>query len=81
MLKVVVRVKPAAVQQRITDADLCSVPKGHLDVKFIIFFEEGILKDVENVPLIVIPIFLSETFCQIFDLRIQRGRRLCAVIG
>ena len=81
MLQVVVRVKSAAVQQRIADTDLCSVPKGHLDVKFIIFFEEGILKDVENVPLIVIPIFLSETFCQIFDLYIQRVRSFCAVVG
>ena len=81
MLKVVVRVKPAAIQQGITDTDLRSVPKRHSDIEFIIFFEERILKDVENVPLVVIPVFLSKAFRQIFDLLIQRFRSLCAVVG
>ena len=81
MFKVVVRVKSAAAHQGIADADLRGMSKGHLDVEFIIFLKKRILKDVENIALIVVPVFLGKALRQIFDLRIQRVRSLRTVVG
>lgn len=57
MFKIVVRVQPASGKQRVGNADFRCVSECHSDVELIILLQERILKDVENIPLIILPIF------------------------
>ncbi|MGN8767268.1 hypothetical protein [Blautia massiliensis (ex Liu et al. 2021)] len=57
VFKVVFRLQTAAQHQGITDTDLGGIPEGHSDVEFIILFQKRILKDAENVPAVVLPVF------------------------
>ena len=57
MFKVVFRLQTAAQHQRIADTDLCGIPEGHSYIEFIILFQKRILKDAENVPAVVLPVF------------------------
>ena len=57
MFKVVFRLQTAAQHQGIAYTDLGGIPEGHSDVEFIIFFQKRILKDAEDVPAVVLPVF------------------------
>lgn len=60
MLKVFVRLKVAARHERVGNADNGGVSESHSDVEIIIFLQKGIVNDVENIPLMVVPVFVSE---------------------
>ena len=57
MFKVVFRLQTAAQHQRIADTDLGGIPEGHSYVEFIILFQKRILKDAEDIPAVVLPVF------------------------
>lgn len=57
MFKVVFRFQTAAQHQGITDADLDGISEGHSYIEFIILFQKRILKDAENIPAVVLPVF------------------------
>jgi hypothetical protein len=57
VFKVVFRFQTAAQHQGIADTDLGGIPEGHSDVEFIILFQKRILKDAEDVPAVVLPVF------------------------
>ena len=64
MLKVVVRVKSAAIQQGITDADLRGVSKSHLDVEFIIFGAGCCIRPLRmNHDLLMIGVLIQTRGC------------------
>ena len=60
MLKVFVRFQSAAGQEGISDADGGGVLKLHSDVELIIPFQKGTVNDVENVPLVFLPVFCGK---------------------
>ena len=60
MLEVGFRLQPAAGHQRVSNADGCGASESHSDVEIIIFFQEGIVNDAEDVALVLCPIFISK---------------------
>ncbi|WP_313293053.1 hypothetical protein [Faecalispora jeddahensis] len=60
MLKVFVRFQPAARQNRVSDADGSGASELRPDVELIIFFQEAVVNDVENVVLMILPIFVRQ---------------------
>ncbi|MBR5299176.1 MAG: hypothetical protein IKU36_02870 [Bacteroidales bacterium] len=57
MLKVVAGVETTARHERISGADRSSVSERNLYVIIIILLKEGICKDAEDVPSVVVPVF------------------------
>ena len=60
MLEVGFRLQPAAGHQRVSNADGCGASESHSDVEIIIFFQEGIVNDAEDVALVLCPIFIGK---------------------
>lgn len=60
MLKVFVRFQPAAGQEGIGDTDGGGVSELHPDVELIIPFQKGTVNDVENIPLVFLPVFCGK---------------------
>ena len=60
MLEAVVRFKPAAGHERVGDADGGGALKGRSYVELIIPVKKGIVNDGEDIPLIVLPVFLRK---------------------
>ena len=57
VFKVVFRFQSAAKHQGITDADLSGIAESCSNVVFIILFQKRILKDAEDIPAVILPIF------------------------
>ena len=60
MLEVGFRFQAAAGQQGIGDADGGGIAERRTDVKFIILLQEGAVNDVEDVILVVGPVFVRQ---------------------
>lgn len=74
MVEVAFRFQPAAGHQGVGDADGGGCLKLYSDVKFIIFLQKGIVNDIEEVPLMLRPVFLcqlsghiGELFCKVIS--------------
>ncbi|MDO4853459.1 MAG: hypothetical protein Q4A88_08605 [Clostridia bacterium] len=80
-LKVVARLQSAAAHQAVADAGLRGIPKGCPGVEFIIVFQKGICKCVENIPFIFFPIFPHELRSDHFQLRAKVGVRRNRIAG
>lgn len=68
MLKVVFGLQSAPGQERVRDADGGGVSERHSDIEIIIAVKKGIVNDVEDVPLIVVPIFVGKLRGDLFKL-------------
>ena len=55
------RLQPAPAHQHVGDADLCGISELHLGVELIIVVKIGIVNVVENIPLVICPVF----FCKL----------------
>ena len=60
MLEVVFRFQATAGHEGIGDADRGGAAERHFDVQFIILLQEGAVNDVEEVVLVVGPIFARQ---------------------
>jgi len=58
--KIGFRLQSAPAHQHVGNADFCGVPELHLGVELIIPIKIGIVNVVENVPLVIRPIFLCK---------------------
>lgn len=74
MLKIVTGVQAAAGHEHIGGADRCGAPKSYLNIVIIILLKEGIGKDAEDVPAVVVPVFRYELGSDLFQLV---GQALC----
>ena len=54
------RFQPAPAHQHVGDADLCGISELHLGVELIIPIKIGIVNVVENVPFVILPVFLCK---------------------
>ena len=68
MLKVVAGIETAAGHERISGADGCSISESSAYVVIIILFQKGIGKDAENIPAVVVPVFVHEPGGDLFEL-------------
>ena len=74
--KIAVRIIGASAVKAVGNA-LCHCPsEGHSDVELIITFQIAPLNDVEDLPLIILPIFRRQTLGNCMKLRFHR-RPLC----
>jgi hypothetical protein len=60
MLKVFIGFQPTAGQNRVGDADGCGASELRSDVELIIFLQKAAVNDVEDVVLMVLPIFVRQ---------------------
>ena len=60
MLEIGFRLQPAARHQRVSDADGGGTSEGYSDIEIIIFFQEGIVNDAEDVALVLCPVFIGK---------------------
>jgi len=60
MLKVVLRLQSASSHKGIGDAHGGGVSERNTDVEIIILLHKGILNDVEHIPLMLVPVFVSK---------------------
>ncbi|MDD3228239.1 MAG: hypothetical protein PHE09_03380 [Oscillospiraceae bacterium] len=60
MLKIVLRLHATAGHEGIGDADGGGVSELHSDIKLIITVQKGIVNDVENIVLVVVPVFIRK---------------------
>ena len=58
--KIGFRLQSAPAHQHVGNADFCGVPELYLGVELIIPIKIGIVNVVENVPLVIRPIFLCK---------------------
>ena len=68
MFKVILRVKTTSGHERIGDADGRGAAKRYAYVEIIISIEKRIVNDAEDVPLIVIPVFIRKLCGDTFKL-------------
>ncbi|MGI6498977.1 MAG: hypothetical protein ACOX0U_09305 [Oscillospiraceae bacterium] len=68
MLKIFFRRKPAAGHEGIGDADGYSVSELDSDIVLIILFQKTTVNDVDEVSLVVLPIFTRKLFGNILKL-------------
>ena len=60
MFKVVLRVKAASGHERIGDADGGGAAKSDAYIEIIIAIEKRIVNDGEDIPFVVVPIFVRK---------------------
>ena len=60
VLKVVLRLHAAAGQENVGSTDHRRASKGRFDVEVIVLFQKGAFNEVENVVLIIIPVFIHQ---------------------
>ncbi len=75
MGKVFVRLQPAAGHEGVGDADGGAVSESNSYVEIIIFFQKGIVNDVEDVKLMLHPILIGHLRGDAFKLI---GKAVCA---
>jgi hypothetical protein len=68
MLKVSVGIEAAAGQNRVGDADGSGASELRSDVEFIIFLQKAAVNDVEDVVLMILPIFVRQLSGDLFQL-------------
>ena len=68
VLKIVAGVQSAAGHERVGGADSCRVLERHPYIVIIILFQERVSKDVENVAVVVVPVFGYELRSNLFKL-------------
>ncbi len=68
MLKIFVGFQPAAGQNRIGDADGGGASELRSDIELIIFLQKAVVNGVENIVLMVLPIFLRQLSGDLFQL-------------
>jgi hypothetical protein len=67
MFKVFVGFQPAAGQNRVGDADGCGASELHSDVELIIFLQKAAVNGVENIVLMLLPIFVRQLSGDLFQ--------------
>ena len=70
-LKIAVRVLGASAEQTVGDTGGCCLPESDPDVVFIIIGKKTARNDVADLPAVVLPVLLCQSFCCRKDLVLQ----------
>lgn len=71
MLEVVLRLQPAAAHESIGDTDGCGGSELDSYIEIIILLQKRILKDVEEITLVLIPVFIRKLGSDRFQLLLE----------